>query len=431
MGLTYKVHPYKNESLKADVSLPGSKSITNRALLLSSLAEGNTRLSNFLFSDDTIFMAKALEQAGVSLEMNKEKNLCCVSGGSLPAGELSVFLGNAGTAMRFLTSYFTLGEGKFRLDGDERMRQRPIKDLLDALTQLGCDIESENSDGCPPVRLISRGMPGGECRVAGKYSSQYISSLLMASPYSRKGVTVRTDGSLSSGPYVDMTLAMMNQFSFQCERDGYREFRIRRGNYLSPVEYLIEPDASSSSYFLAGAAVLGGEITVHGLGSRSIQGDVRFAMVLEKMGCSVEMGPDSIKLASDGKLNGISVDMNDIPDMVPTLAVSALFAEGPTIIKNVPNLRIKESDRLSALSAELKKIGAGVVENVDGIEIFPASRYNRTVLNTYNDHRLAMSFSIAGLKIDGIEIDNPYCVSKTFPDFFFYFGRVFDNPLIF
>jgi 3-phosphoshikimate 1-carboxyvinyltransferase len=431
MSQTYKVRPYKKGALKAVLSLPGSKSITNRALMMSALARGNTRLSNFLFSDDTVFMARALESAGISVKSDENNKTCEVAGGLLPSGGLSVFLGNAGTAVRFLTSYFTLGSGLYRIDGDERMRKRPIKDLLDALAQLGCDIRSENSNGCPPVIINANGLEGGKCTVAGENSSQYISSVLMASPYSRKGVTVETAGRVASGPYIEMTMAMMNQFRVKCARDGLREFRIGPGEYISPREYLIEPDASSSSYFLAGAAVLGGEIVLRGLGSGSIQGDAKFASVLEKMGCGVEIGIDSIKLSSDGRLRGISIDMNDIPDMAMTLAVTALFAEGSTAIKNVPNLRIKESDRISALSAELKKLGAGIKENADGIEIFPASLYNSAVINTYNDHRIAMSFSIAGLMIDGIEIDNPSCVSKTFPDYFEYFGRVFENPLIF
>ncbi len=431
MSGAYPVHPYKKGVLKAEVSLPGSKSITNRALLLAALAEGETRLFNFLFSDDTLFMAKALVQAGISINPDKSKNACVVGGGRLPVGPQSFFLGNAGTAMRFLTAYFTLGKGEFYLDGDMRMRQRPIKDLLDALTELGCNIKSENPDGCPPVIINAGGLQGGHCTVAGENSSQYISSLLMASPCARETVRIETAGKVSSGPYVDMTLGMMDQFGVKCLRNGYREFLTSPARYSNLPEYIIEPDASSSSYFLAAAAILGGEITLKGLGSGSIQGDIRFASVLEKMGCEVDIGPDSIRLASDGRLRGISEDMNDIPDMAPTLAVCALFADGPTEIKNVPNLRIKESDRISALSAELKKLGAEITENIDGLEIFPRALYNSAVINTYNDHRIAMSFSIAGLKIEGIEIDNPSCVSKTFPDFFFYFGRIFDNPLNF
>jgi 3-phosphoshikimate 1-carboxyvinyltransferase len=430
MSLTYPVHPYKGV-VKANVSLPGSKSITNRALMLSALAEGTTKLSNFLFSDDTAFMSKALRSAGIQVIMDEKKQECTVRGGVLPGGELSLFLGNAGTAMRFLSSYFTLGNGVFMLDGDARMRQRPIKDLLDALSQLGCDIRSENSDGCPPVRINSSGMPGGNCRIIGKNSSQYISSLLMASPYSRDGVNIVTDGEVASGPYVDMTLAMMRQYGLGSERTGYSKFGILPGKYKSPKEYKIEPDASNASYFLAGAAVLGGEIVINGIGSGSIQGDIRFASVLEKMGCEVVISGESIRLRSNGKLKGITEDMNDIPDMAATLAVCALFADGPTKIIKVPNLRIKESDRISALSAELKKLGSGIKENEDGLEIFPGSSYNSAIINTYNDHRIAMSFSIAGLKIGGLEIDNPSCVSKTFPDFYRYFGTVFDNPVEF
>ncbi len=427
MSGNYIVRSYTGGPLKTGLRLPGSKSITNRALLLSAMACGRTALSNFLISDDTEYMTRALQKAGVSIDKD-EADGCVVGGGGLPEGPLELYLGNAGTAVRFLTSYFALGNGEFLLDGDARMRLRPIGDLLEALGELGCSIESEFGNGCPPVRIHASGIPGGACTVAGKNSSQYISSLLMAGPLSKKGLKLITSGPVASGPYVDMTLRMMEKFGIIAGRKGFEEFTVGKGTYKSPGKYYIEPDASSASYFLAAAAVLGGEMTIKGLGSDSIQGDSKFALVLEKMGCEIEYLPDSIRLRSSGSLKGVSIDMNDIPDMVPTLAVAALFAEGPTRIYNAANLRIKESDRIGALSAELKKIGALINENEDGLEIFPQKSYNKTLIETYNDHRIAMSFSIAGLKIDGLEIANPACVSKTFPGYFDYFEKIFEIP---
>ncbi len=426
MSEKYSVKPYQGR-IKAELSLPGSKSITNRALLLSALADGKTKLFNFLFSDDTDFMFKALRQTGMSITADDINKTCEIEGGKLPEGSFSLFVGNAGTAMRFLSSYYTLGKGEFLLDGDERMRQRPIQDLLNALSQLGCNIQSVKDSGCPPVRIISDGMPGGECMVVGKNSSQYISSILMSAPYSRNGVRIKPSGEVASRPYLDMTIKMMEQFGLKISRNSYKEFSVPAGAYKSPGEYYIEPDASSASYFLAAAAILGGEITIKGLGRNSLQGDALFVKYLEQMGCSVELNDDLIKLISDGKLKGIDADMNSLPDMAPTLAVTALFAEGPTRIRNVANLRIKESDRISALAAELKKLGAEVKESAAGLDIFPKNNYNHALIETYNDHRIAMAFSIAGLKIEGVEISNPSCVSKTFPDFYEYFGSVFNN----
>jgi 3-phosphoshikimate 1-carboxyvinyltransferase len=410
--------------LDRDVRLPGSKSISNRALLLAALSEGKTELTNLLFSDDTRYMAGALRDLGLRVEADESRAVCTVHGtGRPPKGGAKLYVGNAGTAMRFLASYLCLGEGEFLLDGDQRMRQRPIADLVEALSALGCDVCDVDRNGCPPLAIRAKGIRGGECVVTGKNSSQYISSLLLAAPCSERGVTVRTGGEVSSKPYIDMTLRMMEQFGARVERDGYRKFKVNPTGYRSPGRFGVEPDASSASYFLAAAAIAGGRVRIEGLGENSLQGDTAFAGVLGKMGASVTMDENFVELRSDGHLRGIDIDMNAIPDMVLTLAAAALFAEGETRITNVANLRIKESDRITALCTELRKLGAEVEELSDGLVILPAKSYRGASIATYNDHRIAMAFAVAGLFIEGIVIENPGCVSKTFPDFFDYLER--------
>jgi len=434
MSNIYCVQPYRGGPPDIDIILPGSKSITNRALLLGALSKGKTTLKNFLLSDDTHYMVEAFNRLGIKVEKvsgETSEVSYSIDGGKLPEGNFNIYVGNAGTAMRFLTSYLTLGRGQFFLDGDERMRERPIEDLLKALIQLGCQLKTEKGNGCPPVIINASGMPGGKCFISGKNSSQYISSILMTAPYSKKGVSMDVKDDMSSKPYIDMTIKMMEQFGVYTERKSYEFFSVKPAEYKTPSVYWIEPDASSASYFLAAVAILGGKIRVRGIGSASIQGDSHFARILEKMGCYVEYVEREIFLESDGRLKGINIDMNSIPDMVLTLSVCALFADGTTVIKNVANLRIKETDRLSALAKELGRIGAEVKEMRDGLEIYPGKEYKGALIKTYNDHRMAMSFSIAGLRVEGIEIENPGCVSKTFPDFYLYFGRSFNNSVNF
>ncbi len=408
------------------VRLPGSKSITNRALVLAALSQGETTLENFLLADDPLYMYQALEQLGYKVSLDRENRICRITGGSLPAKDERLFVGNAGTAMRFLSTLLCLGKGNFYLDGDSRMRERPIADLIRALSDLGCDIRSETGNGCPPLIINAQGIQGGECALPGKNSSQYISSLLLAAPCMQKGLSIKIQGEMASRPYIDMTQGMMRVFGADSSHRDYQDFQILPATYSSPGKYHIEPDASAASYFLSAAAVLGGEVCIEGLGSDSVQGDTGFARVLESMGCRLEWEEKKLILRSQGKLQGINIDMNHIPDMVLSLAVVALFAEGPTTIRNVPNLRIKETDRITALCNELSKLGARVEEYPDGLCIHPAPFYHAASIATYNDHRMAMSFSIAGLRIPGVQIEDPGCVSKTFPDFF----QVFESFLM-
>lgn len=425
MNNKIEIQTLSGGGFKKSFTLPGSKSITNRALILAALSRGRTVLRNFSTSDDSRYLAEAFRTLGLKTSLNEKKRECVITGGKLPSGNEQLFVGNAGTAMRFLLSYLTLGRGEFILDGDERMRERPIGDLIGALNRIGCDVSSVNArcDGCPPVRVRANGMPGGKCPISGKNSSQYVSSILMSAPYSEGGLDLEITDGLASEPYLQMTLMMMEQFGVYAEKKSGQEFRVPVGTYRSPGGYFIEPDASSASYFLTAAAILDGTVTIKGIGTRSLQGDSRFADVLGKMGCKVRKKNGSVTVTG-GKLAGIDIDLNDMPDMVPTLAVAALFAEGPTRIRNVANLRIKESDRIKALAMELTRLGAKVKEWDDGLDIFPNPPYNKCLVFTYNDHRIAMAFSVAGLRIPGIEIENPACVSKSFPEFYSFLRKL-------
>ncbi len=420
-----KIEPFKGSKVDFEVSLPGSKSITNRALIISALTNSSTTLENVLFSDDTSYMLDALMKMGLGINVFKKENIVEVKKGRIPEGEFNFFVGNAGTTMRFLTSYLSLGNGNFLLDGDERMRERPIIDLVNALKDLGVDVKCKFDNGCPPVEINAKGIKGGKTTIKGKNSSQYISSILMAAPYSLNPVEIYVEDELASKPYVDMTISIMKHFGAKVENYNYSKFIVNNGEYISPSRYYIEPDASTASYFLASAAILSGKVVIKGLGKNSIQGDVYFANILEKMGCKVHFSEDFIELSSSGELGGIEIDMNKVPDLVPTLAIVALFAKTPTKIYNVYNLRIKESDRIKALKNEIIKIGGKVREFEDGLEIYPVEDYKGDVISTYNDHRIAMAFSIAGLKIEGISIENPKCVSKSFPEFFDYLKKFF------
>jgi len=419
----YHVKP-RQKSIEAVVRVPGSKSMSNRAFLLAALASEPVTLYHLLESQDTIYMARALAQVGVFLDWDTKTHVAMVKGGLRPTGDRRFFVGNAGTAMRFLVSYMALGEGEFVLDGDDRMRQRPIEDLLKALRELGVDVRSQLENGCPPVMVRAHGVGGGTCHLPGERSSQYLSSLLMASPYFDRETEIVVEGDLASKPYAAMTVAMMGHFGVQVEHQGYERFVVAPQVYVSPGKYAIEADASSASYFLAMGALLGGEVRIDGVGNASLQGDSRFASVLQMMGCDVTYEAEAVVLRSDGRLHGITVDLNDMPDLVPTLAVVALFASGETRILNVANLRIKECDRLSALATEFARIGAEVEEGPDFLVIHGQGRYHGAQLHTYEDHRMAMAFSLIGLKVEGITIENPGCVSKSFPEYFDYFEAV-------
>ena len=401
------------------VDVPGSKSITNRALVLAALS-GSTMLSGLLRSEDTDVMADCLRRLGievtdlgpVSVQVHRP------SDGWIPAKQADLFVGNSGTTIRFLTAMLALGEGTYRLDGIPRMRERPIRDLLDALAQLGVDARSEIDNGCPPVIVRANGLYGGRVRIRADVSSQFLSGLLMACPFARGDTDIETEGTPVSEPYIEMTLAMLRSFGLKVETRGPGRFHIPGGQWHYMSEYVIEPDASSASYFWAAAAITGGRVSVLGITRKSLQGDVRFVNVLEQMGCRVkEYEADVAGITVHGKpLRGIDVDMNDISDTVMTLGAVACFAEGPTTIRNVAHIRHKETDRIAALATELRKLGAEVEERPDGLTITPRPLTGCAV-DTYNDHRMAMSLALIGLRVPGVVIRNPGCVAKTYPGF--------------
>ena len=409
--------------LNAHVSIPGSKSLTNRALLIAALAQGKTRLTNALFSDDSGFLVSALQNLGFKVFLDPENGSMEIEGlgGYIPKNQAEIFIGNAGTAARFLTALLTLGQGTFIVDGDSRMQERPIGDLIDALTQLGANVQASvkhRSLRCPPVKISASGLQGGKTKIAGNISSQFLSALLMTTPYAKTPVEIEIIGNLNSKPYVDMTLAVMSDFGVNVERDGYNSFLIHPAIFSPISEYSIEPDATSASYFFAAPAICGGTIYVDGIRCKSIQGDIKFLDILARMGCAIEEKGNSIKITSPGELKGLDIDMCDISDTALTLAAVAPFAVSPTRIRGIESARVKESDRISAVCTELRKIGVCVTEHDDGMTIFPCSQFNPAVIHTYNDHRMAMAFSLIGLRVPGIIIDNPGCVSKTFPNYF-------------
>lgn len=408
------------------VQLPGSKSLSNRLLLLSALAAGRTEVRNLLESDDTGYMTAALEKLGVKLTFSDQGTRCLVEsgGGPFAVGRADLFLGNAGTAIRPLCAALCLGRGEYTLTGEPRMLERPIAHLVDALRQLGANIDYAGAEGYPPLRIRADGLRGGRVAIRGNVSSQYLTSLLLASPLARGELAIEIVGELVSKPYIDMTIDVMRRFGVAVENEDYRAFRVPGGQeYRSPGSALVEGDASSASYFLSAAAIRGGTVRVQGVGADSVQGDVKHADVLEQMGATVRRGADYIEV-SRGALRGLDLDLNHIPDAAMTVAVTALFAEGRTIIRNIGNWRVKETDRLAAMAAELHKVGAGVVEGPDYLEIEPPAEIRPAVIETYNDHRMAMSFSLAALGNAGITIKDPECVSKTFPEYFEQFGAI-------
>ena len=419
MSLPDKLTLSPIQKISGSVVLPGSKSLSNRILLLSMLAEGKTEIQNLLDSDDVRRMVEALETLGIQLEENRAENLITVSGtsGIIPVKEATLMLGNAGTAIRPLTAAMTLGHGRFVLDGVQRMRERPIIDLVNGLSQLGANLRCIIGTDCPPVEVIAEGLPGGITRLSGAVSSQYLTAILLAAPYADKEVQIEITDKLVSVPYVEMTLRLMQSFGVSVNHENFRLFHIPRQTYRSPGNIFVEGDASSASYFLAGAAITKGSVTVKGCGTDSLQGDARFAEVLEKMGAKVEWEPQQVKLTGNS-LNGIDVDMNQMPDAAMTLAVAALFASGPTAIRNIYNWRVKETERLQAVSAELRKLGAEVEEGYDYLVIQPPEQIRKAEIDTYDDHRMAMAFSLAACGSSPVTINNPGCVSKTFPDYF-------------
>ena len=404
--------------VNASIRPPGSKSITNRALVCGALADGVSTLTGALDSEDTRVMIGALGQLGLSVEHEPTGRTVRIfgCGGRPPAAGAELYVANSGTTMRFLTAMVALGHGTFRLDGTPRMRQRPIQNLLDALGQLGADARSEAETGCPPVVVRVAGLPGGRARIAGDISSQFLSGLLMAAPCAAKPVELIVEGPLVSKPYIEMTLAVMKAFGVSWDAEGLRRFAVRSPIQYRARQYEIEPDASAASYFFAAAAVTRGTVTVEGLSKNSLQGDVAFCDELAKMGCRVTYDTDRITVAGR-PLHGIETDMNAISDTAQTLAAVSLFADGPTTITGVAHMRHKETDRIRALATELQKLGAAVDERPDGLRIVPG-KLRAAAIDTYNDHRMAMSMAIVGLANPGVVIRDPDCTAKTYPAFF-------------
>lgn len=408
------------------VFLPGSKSISNRVLLLSAMSNGITSLTNLLDSQDTQYMLISLKKIGIKYFLSNKNTTCRIHGIGkafyLPH-PISLFLGNAGTAMRPLLAALSLKKNNVTLSGDKRMHERPIEHLVNALKQGGANIEYIKNKGYPPI-LTKGGFIGGSITLDGSISSQFLTSLLMIAPLALKDTTIFIQGNLVSKPYIDITLNIMKDFGININHDSYKFFYIK-GNqqYQSPGKYLVEGDASSASYFLAAAAIKGGSVKVVGVGKKSIQGDIKFADVLKKMGAIIEWGNDFI-VCKRNKLEKINLDMNHIPDAAMTVAIVTLFAKGTSIIKNIYNWRVKETDRLSAMSQELKKIGAIVEEGKDFLSITPPVFFKLAEIETYNDHRIAMCFSLICLSGTSVSILNPQCIAKTFPSYFEKFLKI-------
>jgi 3-phosphoshikimate 1-carboxyvinyltransferase len=395
--------------------------------VIASLARGASTLTNVLDSQDTRVMLESCRRLGVFVEHNEGENSVNLRGcaGQFPIAEADLWLENSGTSIRFLTAACTIGSGRFRLDGNTRMRQRPILDLVNALNALGANVSCATESGCPPVAVVADGLRGGRTAVAGNISSQYLSALLMTAPCAKSAVTLEISGELVSEPYVEMTLGVMRHFGAIATRDADSSLRIEPSGYAG-IEYNIEPDASAASYFFAAAAITGGEITVTGLGKSSLQGDLQFVNALAEMGCDVTIREHETTVRGR-PLRGINIDMNAISDTAQTLAAVAVFADGPTTIRNIAHVRHKETDRITAVVTELRRLGLNADERPDGMTIHPGSP-QPAMIETYDDHRMAMSFALIGLRTPGIRIANPSCTAKTYPRFFADLERLCGRP---
>ena len=409
------------------VWLPGSKSISNRVLLLASLCRGRTEISGLLDADDTKVMLAALRALGIEVHERNRHLEIAGAAGAFPVKKAELFLGNAGTAFRPLTAALALSGGEYRLSGVPRMHERPIGDLVDGLRAIGARVDYLGKEGYPPLG-ISRGdlAAAKGTKVRGDVSSQFLTALLMAAPLLGRPFTIEVEGELISKPYVEITLNVMRRFGVEVARDGWKAFQIPKSEYKSPKTIAVEADASSASYFLAAGAIGGGPVRVEGVGRDSIQGDVRFTEVLERMGATVSFFEDAIEVKNENKkLRSIDMDMNHIPDAAMTAAVLALFADGPSTIRNIASWRVKETDRLAAMAAELRKVGAGVEEGPDRLKVFPPAKFlENAEIKTYDDHRVAMSLSLASLAGVPVRIHDPACVAKTFPGFFDAFEKI-------
>lgn len=407
------------------VKMPGSKSISNRVLLLAALARGRTLVRDLLDADDTRVMRDALGRLGVETRGIPDGIRIEGVSGEFPVKSAELNLGNAGTAFRPLTAVLALAGGEYKLTGVKRMRERPIRDLVDALHQLGAKIDYLGEKGFPPLASHAGMIKGHSVRVRGDVSSQYLSALLMAAPLLGAVTEIDVEGELVSKPYVEITLNLMRRFGVEVAREGWRKFTVPARGYASPGEIRVEGDASSASYFLAAGAIGGGPVRVQGVGRSSIQGDVRFTEVLERMGAKISMGGDWIEAsAGRGKLKPIDADLNHIPDAAMTAAVAALFAEGASTLRNIATWRVKETDRIAAMASELRKLGAAVEEGADFLRVTPPAKLRPATIDTYDDHRMAMSFSLAALGGVRVRIEDPDCVAKTFPEYFAAFAGI-------
>lgn len=421
------------------VRLPGSKSISNRTLLLAALSEGTTSIKDLLASDDTHVMLMALQKLGVHWEQSGESSNYVVhgAGGTFPVHQADLFMGNAGTAIRPLTAALAVMGGEYTLHGVPRMHERPIGDLVDALNAVGTQIEYTGQQGYPPLHIRRGHLHAQRMQVRGNVSSQFLTALLMAAPLMARehAVTIEVIGDLISKPYIEITLNLMRRFGVSVEREGWQAFTVQPGQrYISPGTIHVEGDASSASYFLAAGAIAGGPVRVEGVGRDSIQGDVRFVEALEQMGASISLGDNWIEAKSNGVLRAIDADFNHIPDAAMTIAVAALYADGTSTLRNIASWRVKETDRIAAMATELRKLGAVVEEGTDYLRVTPPEVIQSAAIDTYDDHRMAMCFSLASL--DGaarrgnrIRINDPKCVAKTFPEYFEVFAKVVKNDL--
>jgi len=414
--------------VSGEVNVPGSKSLSNRALLLAALAEGETELTNLLDSEDIEHMLNALTKLGINYRLSEDKTQCVVqgNGGAFNVAEpLELFLGNAGTAMRPLCAALAASNVDTVLTGEPRMEERPIGDLVDALREAQADVTYLKNEGYPPLQIKGKTLNGGEMSVDGSVSSQFLTALLMAAPLFSGDVTIRIKGELVSKPYIDITLDTMAKFGVSVDNDNYQTFTVSGdAKYVTPGKFMVEGDASSASYFLAAGAIKGGTVRVTGIGQNSIQGDIRFADVLEAMGAKVVWNDEYVEVTG-APLKGVNMDMNHIPDAAMTIATTALFAEGPTTMTNIYNWRVKETDRLAAMSAELQKLGAKVEEGHDYITVWPTDSLKHAEIDTYNDHRIAMCFSLVALSDTPVTINDPGCTRKTFPDYFTRFKTLY------
>ncbi|MEH2448246.1 MAG: 3-phosphoshikimate 1-carboxyvinyltransferase [Nostoc sp.] len=420
--------PALNRLVDATVEIPGSKSLTNRALLVAALAQGDSILENALFSEDSEYFAKCLEQLGIPIALNPHQAQIQVAGrgGDIPAKQADLFVGLAGTAARFISALVALGNGEYRLDGVPRMRERPMGDMLTVLQTGGATVNFEGNSGFMPYTLYSRQFAGGNFRLKANQTSQQLSALLMIAPYAQQDTSIEVEGTLVSQSYVKMTCRLMADFGVEVIQISDNQFQIKAGQRYQARHYTVEPDASNASYFFAAAAVTGGRVRVKHLTKQSCQGDILWLNVLEQMGCQIKDSDDYTEVTGPKQLQGIDIDMNDISDLVQTLGAIAPFASSPVTIRNVEHIRYKETDRIRAVVTELRRLGVEVEEFADRLKIEPGP-ITPAAIETYHDHRMAMAFAVTGLKVPGIVIKDPGCTAKTFPDYFTRFFQMLEQ----